>query len=925
MSLTREDFAAFFDHVHGSQGRTPFRWQRRLLDHVLDTGQWPDRIDAPTGAGKTAVIDVHVFAVALMATGHPVRVPRRLALVVGRRALVDDQYEHARAVARLLADSQGQPEVLARVADALARLRWRGEEGSPLLVARLRGGIPPSRAWRDDPTACAVLCCTPDMWGSRILLRGYGTSRLARSREAGLMAFDSVLVVDEAHLSRQLLATARRVAALVDGHDTRVGVAGLQVVETTATPDMNTTNTIVGTAVGVEAEDLNDAGDAELARRMLTAKPVRTLYMPTWPVPTTGPKRAAAIQTLADTVVALRHEFGPTVGCWANTVGVAVAVNAELIRRGLATALVCGRMRPHDLDTLTRSGLLTTKGLSSIDVIVSTQTTEVGADLDLSAALSELAPGTALAQRAGRVNRLGTRKTTAFTIALPDTGVTGKTVSGPYRPDELGAAADWVAGLTDIAPWVLRTAPPPEPAARRDLLQRLELADTWQLARTGGGMTAEPDLDLWLEEDFDDELDVGIVVRAGMPVDPQDAAALIDALPPRAHEVFPVSIHLARQAMEPLLPTRDTLGRAPSVVRMRGEEISAQDRVDPESTMDIRAGDVFVVDESAAIFQSGVVRMEGGETSTDVLEDYDAPGPGQVVIRLGTGSTMPLSNRIAALLAAVGEALAEEDTQLAHKAVAEVLQCIRYPRPAMLAAAMELLRGDDTQCEVLLYPDVLGEQPPAWVIVRDLRTAVRDEWIRQSWTRSPQVQLTTHNTAVAGRAKELAERLGMPQELQEVLRLAGLHHDDGKIDARWQRWLGVDPTTDQPLAKSGRKSISQPRERQRSGLPAGWRHEQLSVVCCWPQLEHLSSPERDLVARLVGTSHGHGRHEFPHTATELLVPNTAADTGVARWLFDEGGWDTLIEATESRWGVWGCAFLEAVLRAGDAQVSGEGS
>jgi CRISPR-associated endonuclease/helicase Cas3 len=33
----------------------------------------------------------------------------------------------------------------------------------------------------------------------------------------------------------------------------------------------------------------------------------------------------------------------------------------------------------------------------------------------------------------------------------------------------------------------------------------------------------------------------------------------------------------------------------------------------------------------------------------------------------------------------------------------------------------------------------------------------------------------------------------------------------------------------------------------------------------------------------------------------------------------------LIEATESRWGVWGCAFLEAVLRAGDAQVSGEGS
>ncbi|HMA45699.1 MAG TPA: hypothetical protein VKP11_00585, partial [Frankiaceae bacterium] len=86
MSLTRDGFAAFFGAIR--PGSRPFAWQRRLLDHLLDQGRWPDQIVAPTGAGKTAVVDVHVFACALTAAARP-RLPRRLALVVDRRFLVD--------------------------------------------------------------------------------------------------------------------------------------------------------------------------------------------------------------------------------------------------------------------------------------------------------------------------------------------------------------------------------------------------------------------------------------------------------------------------------------------------------------------------------------------------------------------------------------------------------------------------------------------------------------------------------------------------------------------------------------------------------------------------------------------------------------------------------------------------------------------
>ena len=80
-----------------------------------------------------------------------------------------------------------------------------------------------------------------------------------------------------------------------------------------------------------------------------------------------------------------------------------------------------------------------------------------------------------------------------------------------------------------------------------------------------------------------------------------------------------------------------------------------------------------------------------------------------------------------------------------------------------------------------------------------------------------------------------------------------------------------------------------------------------------------------LVARLAGTSHGYGRSGFPHSSSGLRHDD---DDGAwrdrAAMLFDEGGWDELIEVTQARYGVWGCAYLEALLRAADCQVSGEG-
>lgn len=297
MTLSRDEFGAFFAAVN--DGHCPFAWQQRLFDLLLNHGRWPDRITAPTGSGKTSVIDVHVFAVALTAGGTGPRLPRRLAMVVGRRVLVDDQYQRAMALAKQLAaaadgDDPASSDVVSRVAVALSSLHPTrrpsqpglvGDDvptaaGAPLVVARLRGGAAPSRSWRDHLSACAVICATPDMWGSRLLFRGYGTSSRAAAREAGALAFDSVVVIDEAHLAGQLLVTAKRVADLTAVADLPLsGVPRLQVIETTATPGWHVDTAV---SVGVESSDLDEAA---LSPRLTRPKPVTLLPVPGWPPP----------------------------------------------------------------------------------------------------------------------------------------------------------------------------------------------------------------------------------------------------------------------------------------------------------------------------------------------------------------------------------------------------------------------------------------------------------------------------------------------------------------------------------------------------------------------------------------------------------------------------------------------------------------
>ena len=131
-------------------------------------GDWPRAIALPTAAGKTACIDIAVFALACRAKD----APRRIFFVVDRRIVVDQAWLHAKQLARILRRSE--VGILKTMADSLREI---AQDERPLDVYALRGGMYRETAWARSPLQPTVIASTVDQVGSRLLFRGYGVVR----------------------------------------------------------------------------------------------------------------------------------------------------------------------------------------------------------------------------------------------------------------------------------------------------------------------------------------------------------------------------------------------------------------------------------------------------------------------------------------------------------------------------------------------------------------------------------------------------------------------------------------------------------------------------------------------------------------------------------------------------------------------------
>ena len=940
-------------------GHLPFAWQDRMLVGALADGAWPESLCAPTGAGKSTVLWMHVFANAAIGHGWvpaAITLPRRLFAVVNRRALVDAQLQQAQKLAAALSDPGAHRPMTALVADGLRLRGGPRAADQPLLVGSLRGGITLSRRWREEPTLVQIVCATPAMWGSRALFRGYRAAASARPQEAALSVLDSLVMVDEAHLNQQLVTTARRVAEFTAG---RSSVPGLSVLAVTATPGADT-ETSHELRVGLD--DLE--ADPALRRRLAAPKQLTVLRNPKPPQSgSADPMIVAEVTQLC----AQRSVGDPPVLVVLNTVAHAVAV-AKKFQKARALLLV-GPLRGADTAALITEhpGLFTSdpaamSNLDDVEVLVATQAVEVGIDLDAFALVTELAPATALVQRAGRVNRTGTREHGQITVAVHPRSI----ASPVYSPLELTEALEWLSG-PDLAedgfgPVSLLNHPAPPARPDRLSVELLGADEVGQLAMTSAGaLFTEPDLTMWLDDQMRGERPTAAVVVRADPwlacrsTEEEALARQMLAAEGRPDEAerFVAPVHTVRDTLESLPPgTPGFIVPASGSGRPAPAELRTLDTDPALRARQVRRDDVVVLTTKNPITIAGVLHA-GIKTA-----DLECPEPVPMGMISGSahgswryGPQTPAPMRAA--LAALGE---DPRDRTALDRLRESTAALTEQQAQGLDDLLDRLDPDHRGTPPMIVtaaatakPDAQEDEPPvpAWVVVTV--DEVPDESIVSTGagrSRSP-VRLDRHGHDVAVATAELARSLALDPHTVAALEIAGLYHDTGKADPRFQRHrLGNQRPLEGPDAVVVAKSTLGPvraiaAATDTSVLPRGWRHELLSAAYLWARYAHDGADRRQrelmagsddrqiaLATRLVGTSHGVGRGLVPpgscldalvdeHTPIEVAV---AADE-----LFGRHRWHRLVADTTAAAGSpWHAAFLESLVRIADHHVSAEG-
>lgn len=593
--LTADDFDAFHREVHGVP---PFPWQRRALKKIAQERRFPDLIDLPTGTGKTTLMDIAVFLLAMDAQRPREErwMPRRIFLVVDRRVIVDQAGARALTLSQILGAAlrpeDGKPaseSVVGRVALALSSLTGGGE---PLVPAILRGGTLRDDNWARRPDQPVLGASTVDQVGSRLLFSGYGVGSLAASIHAGLLGRDTLFLLDEVHLSRPFRDTLREIQeyAGTGWCETPVGTPN-QFVELSATPNeeeadalgtgMSTSGRVV---FGLEPEDR----EHPLIRERLAApKPVRLVELPS------GAQSAfVSAMVRASTELLQNHR---TVAVVANRVASARDIYKALqplaIRKGreFDVFLVTGRMRPLDrqdlmdqMDGRIRAGR-TREPNARPFVLVATQCIEAGADLDFDALVTECAALDALKQRFGRVDRLGHYGRAEGVIIARKTDVSAAAGDDPVYGSALRDTWHWLqqraaeqgpeGGSPDMGPDGLAKmqASPTlaTPSANAPVMLPAHL-DSW--AQTGPSPRLQPDVALWLHGPRERARDVQIVWRADLdPEEFLDAACFVEAAdrdsplaslldriafcPPSSPEILSVPIQAVRNWLSVEAPT----------------------------------------------------------------------------------------------------------------------------------------------------------------------------------------------------------------------------------------------------------------------------------------------------------------------------------------------------------------------------------
>lgn len=1015
-------FAEFF---HDLWGYKPFPWQSMLAERVEGKGgKWPQQIDLPTASGKTACIDIAVYALAAQ-SDFPISertAPRRIWFVVDRRIVVDEAYDRACQIAKKLRKAK-DGSLLKIVAERLRQLSGLDKDARPLATARLRGGVLKDDGWARIPSQPALITSTVDQLGSNLLFRSYAHGQKTAPIFAGLAANDSILFLDEAHCSKPFVETLKAIQNFRNKKWAEEPICNpFSFVTMSATPG----NQSEENDVFPQNEDKEKALDHDLLRKRIEVSKWAELHE----VKKSGKTKnkdsliERAVKFAEDKV----REAGETplkIALIVNRVATAERLAKELrnewgknqneseekMEACAQVVLLTGRFRPYERDVLVKKWKPHLKASDAKTpeksiLFVSTQCIEVGADFSFDLVITECASLDALRQRFGRVNRLGEdneslesdeslrsavliragdlknkdpiygeskKKTWEFLekISKKVESENGATEDGKAKKDkQKPPVVDFgISAMDKSIEEKKKTGDLDKclaPAKDEPILLPAHLD---MLCQTHPVPHPVPDVDLFLHGKDRGAPEARIIWRADLnDKNREDWQEIIAACPPTSLETLSVPLYLLQQWLKTSKVKDvfgDVEGLAPEDDEEKGKTEEQQNRhflrwrgrrkekkgKNPvlENPKDIDPGDLVVVPADYGIDGLGHTFLEESERKgvgnehLDIWESVQKAAGKAPALRLTSAIEVGAHPQIREFLEWI------ESEEPSDKEIQERIKELKDWQPAEeeddLPKHVRCFLGkkDIREIKIKRHPGdgiILFGKVASFNEEEDDLFADEDDLASASPSSVALEErlLENHLKQVAGVAEKLAKHC-LPKEFSPALfQKAGQWHDLGKLDKRFQLYLrNGDDLADfgKDLAKSDRIPGSPQRRRairESAGLPEHFRHEMLSLQLA-ERFAQFSEEERDLILHLIASHHGCAR-PFAPVCEDKNPPAVSGAVNGCKFHLDEKERQNLVPPHRlnsgvperfwrltRRYGWWGLAYLESILRLADWRAS----
>ncbi len=773
-------------------GYAPYPWQTALYTQWIN-GKIPHRLHLPTGAGKTAVIPIWLCALwNQLESGLPLTVPRRVYFAVDRRVVVDQSEVVAQSI-RKIAEATPLWSLLAQTPLS----------DNPLIVSVLRGQkVIEYDDIISDPSAFAVILCTPDMVFSRLLGGAYGCSPRVASREMGLVGQDSFIVLDEAHISEANI----KVLEFVSRHNNSLKPFWWTTMSATLRQDADFTL----------SED-----DRALMAAKLNAPKTLTI------------SEGDLIPTILNTI---ENKDWKRLIVYVEKPSDAVRVFNKLEKQ-YSCLLLTGTMRGYEKSQLaTRLSPFKTAHPDESSILIATSAGEVGLDISCDILITEVAAAERLSQRFGRCNRWGECEIASVYVINPPKKEKkdGEELTG--KQAAIAATVEYLKTLDgDVSTGNLYRHPIPSeafspipPTLSLNRASLLQIANTtyssMEIADYIRGVGIEYHVNLLIRKDAEIKCLLSLA-----EADPTSEA--FDQLPITNNELFK---EIPREFVKKI-----ALARSDFFFISQLGDVKVLD-----ATVDARllAGGTVFLPESAKL-----INLQG-------LCEVDGDGEGDIFSKVQSAVTRFVQTRDDEWVSLdTGESVVAETADKLLRAVS--VQKGMKARIIFNSAGLIYIK---TQKKIL------GGKMP----------------------------LREHLARAKEYAQQLNAAIGFPPEIATAVVDAARTHDDGKAHPLWQlAFRGA--TTGEPLAKNF-KFVN-------PFLLNGMRHELVSA---------LQNPELSPLATWLVVSH-HGRCR-PIFGPDAYAPDAVEASANLNVHLPE-----LLSSLNQQYGVWGLAYLEAIIRAVD--------